>query len=829
MSPWKGFLRESARRHRRANRFLAAILLAALVLGLSAILYTDSYEKALETQRKMLYGAWHAAGYRVSTETAAALRSHATVETAGQMEIYATVLDEGGALGGLGTVDGALVEMGHLTLLDGAFPAAPGEIAVESGCLTRLGYSYDLGQTLTLTLSYTDDAGEPRSVEQTFRLCGVLQDYAANWKREGATLASFVVDENPVPEAAADCHVFLTLRQAYLDSAADLTQLAGGTGRVVLNDYTYLQYAAVNQPAYDRLLLQLLVAGLSFLAMALLLTLDLQQRRETLVLLRGLGATRGQIAALYLGEKWPVLLRATAFGAALGLGVPALVLEASAAWLGQESALALVPGHILQFSALYALSVLLALLVGLLRLFQIPLRGKARQQAVPRTRRRRKLSAGNIHRVLATLDPAAGWAAFGLTLLTALVVLFTVYRAWDQWQLYRFNEENYPADYTYGFLQSRFPVRHAMDAETLQAVSQSYGVETVLALALADPLPMEHDGGCTADYAQAAGAFMGWEAGAVSGSLVGGSAQALEPYLAAVEPQARASILAGAAVLLYAPDLVQDAGGEYQPVGTVEAGGETLRETAFAPGDSLTLETDRGPVTLTVGAVLHDLSDLPFSRLPIRPYTIFCTEAVYTATLGEIAYGYVEVLGDPGAVSYQTDLALSRIATDLSFSNDRITRQNWRQQLLLQWILALVLGLSCLVLVSILRCGLEASRYRQQAETRALLWRLGADGGRMHRAEAAGALRRTALAALLAALALLGWETWEEAASLRAMANFSSFREELWPRALQNLWHNTHWGFLLLLLAAFLGASALRSALRAASARPVPPERPREA
>ena len=118
----------------------------------------------------------------------------------------------------------------------------------------------------------------------------------------------------------------------------------------------------------------------------------------------------------------------------------------------------------------------------------------------------------------------------------------------------------------------------------------------------------------------------------------------------------------------------------------------------------------RRPQTQLCGAALIAVTqfpDLPFSLLPIRPYTLICSEALYQAAMGPPAYGYVEVLGDPAAVSYQTDLALSRISTGLTFSNFRLQRQSWRQQLLLQLILALVLGLSCLMLVSILRYGLE--------------------------------------------------------------------------------------------------------------------------
>lgn len=805
MSCFRAFCRESARRHRRANGFLAGILVAALVLGLSAMLYTDSYEQALEQQRQMLYGAWHVAGYGVSETAAETYAAHATVEKVGQMTLCGAVESDGAILGGLGRVDEALVELGRLTLLDGVWPSQPGEIAVESGCLTRMGCSFDLGQTLTLTIAWEDASGEAFTQEKTFRLTGILQDYAANWKREGATLASFLVSENPVPTADETRHIFLSLRPEFLDSAWDLAQMAGQAGKFVVNDYTYLRYAPANQPAYDRLLLQLLVTMLSCLALVLLLTLDLRQRRETLVLLRGLGATRGQIARIYLGEKVPVLLLATAAGLILGLGLPAAALAVAARLLRREALLAFVPLHLAEFLGLYGGSLALALLVGLLRLFQIPLRGKAQQQAaMPRRRRTRRLSPGNIHRVLASLQPGAGWASFGLALFSALVLLFTAYRAWDQGQNYRFYAQNYPADYAYGFLQNRFSTGQGMDAATCQAISQAYGVETVRTFAMAEPMAMTHPGGFTSAYAKAGAAFMGWDAGTVCGSLLSVSDNVWDFYLSAVAPEQRAAIRRGEAVLLYVPDLV---GEDLQPVGTVEEAAPVVRETRISAGETFTLETPCGTAELKVGGVAQDLSFLPFSLLPIRPYTILCSEALYETLVGGISYCYVEVLGDPAAVSYQTDLALSRISTSLGFSNFRMERQSLRQQLFLQLILAVVLLVSCGILVGILRFGLESAQAQGRQSTRALLGRLGADGRKLRRAEALQSMRHRVLASLVAALALLFWEALEEAAALRAMENFESLRAQWLSMTAERFMQNTHWLFLALLLAVFWLAS----------------------
>ena len=297
---------------------------------------------------------------------------------------------------------------------------------------------------------------------------------------------------------------------------------------------------------------------------------------------------------------------------------------------------------------------------------------------------------------------------------------------------------------------------------------------------------------------------MGWEEGTVCGTPLSVSDNVWERYLAAVEPEQREAIRRGEAVLLYVPDLV---GADLQPVGTVEEAEPVVRETNIAPGEILTLETPRGKAELKVGGVAQDLSFLPFSLLPIRPYTILCSEVLYENLMEEITYCYVEVLGDPAAVSYQTDLALSRISTGLAFSNHRIARQSLRQQLLLQLILAVVLLVSCGILVGILRFGLESAQAQGRQRTRELLWRLGADGRKLRRTEALLSLRHRVAASLVAAMVLLLWEALEEAAALRAMANFESFRAQWLSMTVQRFLRNTHWLFLALLLTAFWIAS----------------------
>ena len=77
----------------------------------------------------------------------------------------------------LGTVDEAAAGLGRLEYLEGRPPETAEEIAMEAQTLSRLGYSYELGQRISVKAEgYPDENGKSVPVEEDFVLTGVLRD-----------------------------------------------------------------------------------------------------------------------------------------------------------------------------------------------------------------------------------------------------------------------------------------------------------------------------------------------------------------------------------------------------------------------------------------------------------------------------------------------------------------------------------------------------------------------------------------------------------------------------------------------------------------------------
>lgn len=76
----------------------------------------------------------------------------------------------------VGYADEAVRGMARIRLLDGRLPEAPGEIALERAAAFRL--NAELGGTVTAAVTLADGRSETR----TWKVTGLLQNYAAVWE-----------------------------------------------------------------------------------------------------------------------------------------------------------------------------------------------------------------------------------------------------------------------------------------------------------------------------------------------------------------------------------------------------------------------------------------------------------------------------------------------------------------------------------------------------------------------------------------------------------------------------------------------------------------------
>ena len=159
---------------------VAAVFIAAIVVSANGIL---SYQKAVT---KKTFGGWFIMENSSNGTQSEELKTHPYLAGSGKAvntAVY-SVSELSSTEIKIGYMDSMAAQLASLTLLKGAMPQNNDEIAVERHTLETLGYSEELGQTITV--SYPDKNNktsiyEKRLAVREYTLTGVLEDYAAYW------------------------------------------------------------------------------------------------------------------------------------------------------------------------------------------------------------------------------------------------------------------------------------------------------------------------------------------------------------------------------------------------------------------------------------------------------------------------------------------------------------------------------------------------------------------------------------------------------------------------------------------------------------------------
>ncbi len=788
------------------NKSVAVILFAIYLLSLSTVIYTDSYEATLEQQRKLTYGAWHAAVYDVDEDSWEAISSHATVATAGRMEIVGYAVDkEGGLIGGVGYIDESLAEIGNISLLDGHFPAASDEIAVEASFLTRLGYSYELGQTISLPIVQDVVDGEVKNYE--FTLTGVVKNYSTLWKSNNYWLTSFFLEQNTLP--VQQQYIFVELLPQYVEYADSLIQLCPDDSSFVKNDFTYLQYSDQNAPQMDRAMLQTIIILAGCVAVVILINNELNKRKESFISMRMLGATRGQIIKLFFQGKAVPVLASSLIGILCGLGLPYLLYlllrtRSDAAGL----CFALNARHITRTVALLAAGITVAFGFGLIRLFQIPLRGKPQLQvASGNFHRRRRLNEKNLFSILNLAHFKSSILSTALTFATALFVFISAYQAWSAYEEYDFFCRNYPSDYSYGTLTILYPPTSAMSEDTLNEIKTAYGVKTVQAYSISDYYGAVPSGDYDTEYAEMVREFLANTVGARFDAPmyapVIGISDDLYPFFAeSVDTQ----LLSGDSletgdVILYLPDffVVDNNLINVDLASATQESGTILSDSKIAVGDTLTIDVNGESHRLRIAGIIHAFDDdFPTMFHPGRPNSLICNMETYRAIFGACQYGYVLVYGDDAAIQYQTDVELSKISSPLPLSNRRVERMEQRQRLGMRVFLALILSVSGFLMAMLVRFGLYSAMEKENLARYRALYQLGMSRKDLWRWLTRNATADTLTGSTMALFVLMCWRYMQERDQVRSFANYVfSGAWSLFRDAIERCVAYTDWFFVL--------------------------------
>jgi len=784
-------IRANIRTHKKSYLLLAFVILFSVILELSAIIFTSSYELTKQEQRKDLYGAWHIALYGAGQDTCKDIRNHATIENVGQMTIlgYASGNDDN-FTGSVGTIDGEAIGLGHITLLDGAFPVKKDEIAIEMSHLTRLGYSYKLGQIIELTVRIPDKKDKDKKAftqtVRSFKLCGVIKNYSNLWKTNNNDVVSFCVS-NSLSEDFPPYRInlFAAAKEKYADKVDELYSITVGSA-FVKNDYTYAMYSYGTKKTdgtFSAKSTSILVVALSVLIIVNILNVSLQQRKNSFILMRSIGAAKLQIAHLYCLEILYIVFLAVPAGIILGLGLPSGVYLILRRLFGNTVCLSIPFKSVLYAIGILVMGIAVTVVFELIRILEMPLRGKPELQVLKKFKRRRfkPLNTRHITSILGKASRGAGIISFVMAFITCFVFVITAYSANDEYYNYRWTKAAYNADYEYAFMIGRFQPFYHMPEDELSKIENTYGVEYVRAYRISPYYEIDWENRSQSHYANVAAEKIFKEyvdkerftSGATYGTVIGLSPEKERDYLYYVNEIDEGSFSLksfadGTGVILYLPAYyLLDNGlllSQNDKVYELQrSSSKEIREDTINAGDKLIIHGSSQTVTVTVSAIIYGFEDNDAQSYLSRPYSIIGSYKLsdMLSGNGNATYEYIQVYGDSNINYLQTDVELSKIKTGLYLSNFRVKKENLLNQALLRAVNTLIINISIIMIMMLIQLGINENRSRADYERNRTFYILGMEKERIQKLYSMQTIRNSLVSAALSIGLLFGYKVWQ--------------------------------------------------------------------
>lgn len=305
-------------RRQQSLLLLVAISLFFAFITASLCYFASAHHVQME-RRYDLYGQWEAAEYSLTSQKAAEFLQIKDADYLGvATQAGAFVNEDMVRLGSIGHVDEGYLSLGRLRPLNGRFPQNIGEIAMTVNALDSLGYSYELGQAIRLSLIEADypTTEDAPAQEAVFTLCGILPSYEIFWNIGGQLpVTAFLHPDASLP---LKNQPLLQVFYAYATPRGQGLIAGERTGEALYNAWAYPEQDEQNMMPVILVSICLLLA---FFAAMQLFSSALRKRVRQRDIMRALGASKKQLQLLYLLEGLLYLLAALPLGVFVGLGL----------------------------------------------------------------------------------------------------------------------------------------------------------------------------------------------------------------------------------------------------------------------------------------------------------------------------------------------------------------------------------------------------------------------------------------------------------------------------------------------------------------------------
>lgn len=721
------------RRRKKDTITMIFVSACAMILVLVVLIFQDSMRKTELEQRKNLYGAWCASVSIASDSMKNDLKGHKIVKNVASIETYGYIVQNDKAKGWIGSIDKDTIDIGRLTLLDGTFPEHADEIALEMSALSNMGYSYDLGQNINLTIVSQDSLEmKEKTTVKSFRLCGVLQDYSNYWKTDAYALPSAIGIPSAFQDLPSQKKLLVDVEEKYFPALQDLKKITNRT--FFVNDYTYYDLPGGIKKESDLLsspnLFVAIISALTIFFLCQIFSYSLRRRNQGFRLMSVLGADGKKIRRLIIWEAFYIWTLSIPFGCISGLGITVLILKL----LNQTKIMTIYPdfdiGHIVLGILIISVSMWGGMCISLLHNFK---RKQHNSMFIPKPCKR-AFSKNEIFRRERVLDRKNSLLSLATsTLCMGIILLFiflslTRYRSYEQW-----NHEWKP-DYIYGStLAAKANPLYHFPEDMLSQISMVYGIENVCSLRASGYLPLSWNNKSSSNYAkQIIRQYYPERAHTATDNSLDYLTRTNDvfTYVFGINPEElfynyfvneidegginKDRFTDGNEIILILPDY-EDIGGT--SVKENQNGLSKWKETTLSPQDILSIKGENGWIEVKIGGIIRELKDKYKSTIGYLtefPYGIIASDNFYKKLENPKGRSTFEALFAYAGIDANYELTDRQMASiqnsSPDFQNWRIEKELTQKSMFSSLSLSIILILSTMLLAAIIHWNIMLAR-----------------------------------------------------------------------------------------------------------------------
>ena len=360
-------------RNRKAEtKALVGILILVYTFSTLCVVFQESFLKGKADLRYGQYGEWQSAVCDAGTGVKKLLTEKSDEMQLGTILTAGTTFLDGEGIGKAGTMDRAMISLGHLTVQEGRFPKTEKEVAVEEHVLSLLPKDVKVGSEISLVIAVDE---ESNGETQKYVLTGIIKEWGDEWNVGGEILPDIVLGNVGDMGKTAQTSYFFKMSNEDGDYIAKINKLLkdGEKGIYVYNEKAYPQsISAMEQFFSDGIYVGMLLL-IAVILILYALNISMGKRRYRGQMFRGMGASMGQMAYMALWESAAAFGPALVFGSILGIIGAWGILKVGKNFFKWHTTIVVNGFHLLEIYILITVLFILSVLLLTLYLSSLPL------------------------------------------------------------------------------------------------------------------------------------------------------------------------------------------------------------------------------------------------------------------------------------------------------------------------------------------------------------------------------------------------------------------------------------------------------------------------